>query len=125
MRLAHSYEHQTDESTLNDNAVGRLVALTVPKHKLGLTNRFYLDKSTTINTALFWSDKYFNYKKPPNAAKIDPYFRFDVRLARRIWNDSAEVAFGVTNLTDHFHIEGGEHESQVPRQIYAQFFYKF
>jgi iron complex outermembrane receptor protein len=123
-RLAHSYEHQTDENRFNDSAIGRLVSFTVPKHKLALTNRFYLDNSTTINTALFWSDKYFNYRKA-GRVKIDPYFRFDVRLARRIWNDSAEIAFGVTNLTDHFHIEGGEHENQVPRQFYVQFFYTF
>jgi outer membrane receptor for ferrienterochelin and colicin len=124
-RIAHTYEHQTDESTLNDSAVGKLVAFSVPQHKIALTNRFYLDTSTTINTALFWSDTYYNSKSPSKAAKVDPYFRFDVRLARRIWNDSAEVAFGVTNLTDHFHIEGGEHDNQVPRQIYAQFFYRF
>jgi iron complex outermembrane receptor protein len=125
-RLAHSYEHQTDENRINDSAFGRLVAFSVPQHKLALTNRFYLDNSTTINTALFWSDMYFNSKKPPNGpVKTDPYFRFDVRLARRIWDDSAEIAFGVTNLTDHFHIEGSEHANQVPRQIYAQFFYYF
>jgi iron complex outermembrane receptor protein len=124
-RLAHSYEHQTDENRLNDSSIGRLVVETAPKHKLALTNRFYLDKSTTVNTALFWSDTYFNSKKPPRAGKIDPYFRFDVRLARKIWNDSAEVAFGVTNLNDHFHIEDGVHENQVPRQFYVQFFYNF
>ncbi|MHC4074830.1 MAG: TonB-dependent receptor plug domain-containing protein [Planctomycetota bacterium] len=123
-RLAHSYEHQTDENRFNNSAIGRLVSFTVPKHKLALTNRFYLDNSTTINTALFWSDKYYNFRKA-GRIKIDPYLRFDVRLGKKIWNDSAEIAFGVTNLTDHFHIEGGEHANQVPRQFYIQFFYRF
>ena len=125
IRASHSYEHQTQANQINlqDATRGKLFVYRVPKHKVGLTNRFYLDKSTTLNTQLFWSDTYFDGNTSPD--RIDPYFRFDFRLARRIWNDAAEVAFGVTNLTSHFHDEFGSTTQKVPRQIYFQFFYEF
>ncbi len=125
VRASHSYEHQTQADQLNrqDETHGKLFVFRVPKHKVGLTNRFYLDKSTTLNTQLFWSDTYFDGDTSPD--RIDSYFRFDFRLARRIWNDAAEVAFGVTNLTSHFHDEFGSTTQKVPRQIYFQFFYEF
>ena len=127
VRGFYVYEHQTDENQLNETSTGSVQVWPVPHHKVGLTNRFYLDKSTTLNTQLFWSDTFFNRQTLANRTMVDPYFRFDIRLARRIWNDSAEIAFGVTNLTDHFHYEGSTDTdlSEVPRQIYMQFFYKF
>jgi len=81
--------------------------------------RFYPDDFTSVNTQLFWSDTFFNRTE----ARVKTYFRFDIRLAKRIWNDAAELAFGVTNLTNHFHYEGGNYE--VPRQFYVQLFYEF
>lgn len=119
VRGFHVYEHQTDENKLGDLDIGKISVYSVPKHKTGLTNRFYLDKSTTLNTQLYWYDTYFN----PGAKRVDPYCRFDVRLAKRIWNNSAEVALGFTNLTDHFHNEGAS--AEVARQFYIQFFYEF
>ena len=124
VRGFHVYEHQTDENRLNATNIDVKV-YTVPQHKVGLTNRFYLDDSTTINTQLFWSDAFFDRKAPATRNMIEPYFRFDIRLAKKIWNDSAELAFGVTNLTEHFHYEGSSDLSEVPRQFYFQFFYKF
>lgn len=118
VRGFHVYEHQTNEDCINVSPTN-LHVWTVPKHKFGLINRFYLDDGTTLNTQLFWSDTFFNRTE----ARVETYFRFDIRLAKRIWNDAAELAFGVTNLTDHLHYEGGNYE--VPRQFYVQFFYKF
>ena len=121
VRGFHAYEHQTDEKNLNDSNTGKLSVCTVPKHKLGLTNRFYLDKSTILNTQLYWSDTFFNLNDP--GERVDPYFRFDIRLGKTFWNDNAELAFGIKNLTDQSHSEGGNYE--VPRQVYFQFFYRF
>ncbi len=121
VRGFHAYEHQTDEKNLNNADTGNLSAWTIPKHKVGLTNRFYLDKSTTLNTQLYWSDTFFNNEHP--GERVDPYFRFDMRLGKTLWNDNAELAVGVNNLTDHFHSEGGE--TEVPRLAYLQFFCKF
>ena len=121
IRANHTYEHQTDEAELSDLTHGRITVYTVPHNKVGLTNRFYLDDSTTINTQLFWYDSYYN----PTAGKVDPFFRFDLRLAKRFWNDTAEIAFGATNLTEHLHNEGAGEGADIARLIYVQFFYKF
>lgn len=121
IRGFHAYEHQTDEKNLNDSDTGELSVWTIPKHKVGLTNRFYLDQSTTLNTQLYWSDTFFNDEHP--GERVDPYFKFDIRLGKTFWNDNAELAVGVTDLTDHFHDEGGHNE--LPRQAYFQFFYRF
>ena len=114
-----------DEDKLNDQSVGagKLGIFMAPRHKVTLTNRFYLDDKTTLNTQLFWSDTYIN--RAPTPARVDPYFRLDIRLAKRIWDDNAELAFGVTNLQDGTHFEGSNNGSEVPRIVYFQFFYKF
>ena len=124
VRASHSYEHQTDERDLNFWQTGRLIVYPVPKHKVALTNRFYLDKSTSLNTMLFWSDTFSNAEYRPGNVwyhRINPYFRFDARLSKRFWNDKAEFAVGVMNLTDRSHYEGSSELSEVPRQFYAQF----
>jgi len=122
VRGFHAYEHQTDEKNLNNGATGNLSVWTVPKHKVGLTNRFYLDKSTTLNTRLYWSDTFFNDEHP--GERVDPYFKFDIRLGKTFDDDKAELAFGITDLTDRFHNEGSHH-GEVPRHVYLQFFRKF
>jgi hypothetical protein len=70
---------------------------------------------------LYWSDTFFNNEHP--GERVDPYFRFDIRLGKTFWNDNAELAFGINNLIDQSHSEGGNYE--VPRQFYFQFFYRF
>jgi iron complex outermembrane receptor protein len=123
VKAFHAYEHQTDENRINQIDEGSVQVWTVPNNKLGLTNRFYIDKKTTLNTQLFWSDTFFDRSRPAN--RIDPYFRFDVRLGRQIWDGAAEIAFGVKNLTDQTHYEGSSDLSEVPRQVYFQFFCRF
>jgi len=119
LRASHTYEHQTDEQELSSYSDGYMTVYAVPQHKVALTNRLYLDETTTLNTQFFWYDKYYsaagNY--------VERFGRFDVRLAKKLWDDTAEVAFGVTNLQEHLHNEGVSEE--IPRQFYAQFFYKF
>lgn len=119
VRGFHVYEHQTDEKELGDLDIGKISVYSVPQHKVGLTNRFYLDNSTTLNTQLYWYDTFFD----PGETRVDPFCRFDVRLAKRIWNNNAEIALGFTNLTDHFHDEGAS--AEIARQFYVQFFYEF
>lgn len=125
VRAFHVYEHQTDENRININnaANGKVAVWTVPQHKVGLTNRFYLDDTTTLNTQVFWSDTFFDRSATPN--RIKPYCRLDIRLAKRFLNDNAELAFGVTNLNNPQHYEGSSDLSEVPRIVYFQFFYNF
>ncbi len=122
IRGFHAYEHITKENMLNQQSTGTLIVFTPPQHKVGLTNRFYLDETTTLNTQLYWYDTHFS----PQSNRIDPFFRLDVRLGKKLWNDSAEIAIGATNLTDQTHYEGDRDVTdEIPRIFYFQFFYEF
>lgn len=127
VRGFHTYQHQTKRHQLTNWRTGETGIMLSPKHRVGLTNRFNLDASTTLNTQLYWtdtattSDEYIQGK---------PVWKFDVRLARTLWNNQAEIAIGAMNLFDHYHYEGGSNWNgseyyEVPRLFYAQFFYKF
>jgi len=121
VRGFHVYEHQTDDNRIRANTSNLKVA-SVPSNKAGLTNRFYIDDTTTLNTQLFWSETCAN----KSSTKVPAYTRFDIRLAKRFWNDNAELAFGVSNLQEHMHYEGGTAStSEVPRIAYVQFYYTF
>jgi iron complex outermembrane receptor protein len=122
IRPSYSYIHQTNENRLN-NSDSNLNVYSSPQHQFKMTNRFNLDGKTTLNTQLYWTDKYYNTL----SERVDPYWRLDVHLARRFWNDNAEIAVGVTNLTDHFHSEnsGSSDRSEVPRLFYTQFSLNF
>jgi outer membrane receptor protein involved in Fe transport len=131
MRAFHTYMHQTNRGQLTGWGNDKLEVVLSPQQRAGLTNRFYLDKSTTLNTQLYWTQggatQSLEHIKPTSA-----FYRFDVRLARSFWKDTAEIAVGATNLFDKSHPEGGYDWSganpvltEVPRQLYFQFFYKF
>ncbi len=54
---------------------------------------------------------------------IDPYFRLDLRAEIEFWQDRAALAFGVRNLLDGHHHEGGTlflNDAEVPRMIFAE-----
>ncbi len=106
IRGTHSYEHQTEANCMNA-LPPRLNVPSVPQHTATLTNRFYLDSSTTLNTQLFYKDPYYMQNVNYNAAinKIDDHIRLDVHLARKI-GKNAELAFGIKNLNDSYHYEG-------------------
>lgn len=125
VRATHSFEHQTERDTMNESP-NRLMIDVTPKHKATLMNRFYLNESTTLNTQLYYVDTYYDQNRAStgskNRLKIPPYFRLDARLSKRL-NKNAELAFGITNLTDPYHLE---HDlPNIPRVYYAQLFYKF
>ncbi|MBN1766601.1 MAG: TonB-dependent receptor [Sedimentisphaerales bacterium] len=127
LRGFHAYIHQTDRNKLTNWRTGETGIILSPKHRVGLTNRFYLDKSTTLNTQLYWTDTatpYYEY------IPGDPFWRLDVRLSRRFCNDQAEFAVGATNLLDKYHYEGGYdwgagEYNEAPRQYYMQLSYSF
>lgn len=127
LRGFHTYLHQTDRNNLTNWRTGETGVILSPKHRFGLTNRFELDRQTTLNTQLYWtdtatsSDEYIDGK---------PFWKLDARLARRFWNDKAEVAVGVFNALDHSHAETGYDWAtgdfnEVPRLVYMQFTYTF
>jgi iron complex outermembrane receptor protein len=122
LRATHSYEHQTERDTMNESR-NRLALDVIPEHKVTLTNRFYIDKQTTLNTQLFWVDTYYDQNRAStNRLTIPAYYRFDVRLARQLWKN-AEIAIGGTNVNDSYHLE---HDlDNVPMVLYAQFFGQF
>lgn len=125
VRATHSYEHQTERDTMNESP-NRLMIDVLPKHKVTLMNRFYLDETTTLNTQLFYVDTYYDQNRAStgsmNRLKIPPYFRLDTRLSKKL-NKNTEIAIGTTNLTDPYHPEHNQQE--VPRVFYAQLFCKF
>ena len=131
IRGFHTYMHQTDRNQLTEWGNNKMEIELSPQQRAGLTNRFYLDKSTTLNTQLYWTEGGAT-QSLDHIEKTGPFYRLDVRLARSIWNDTAEIAIGATNLLDKSHPEGGYDWSgpspvltEVPRQLYFQFFYKF
>jgi hypothetical protein len=103
-----------------------------PQQQIGLTNRFNLDKSTTLNTQLYWNNGGATTALW-HEEETKPFWKLDVRLARSIWKDTAEIAIGATNLLAPSHHEGGYDDwhssgatlTDVPRVFYFQFFYKF
>lgn len=127
MKGFYVYRHQTDQDKLTYWETGETGIILGPKHRIGLTNRFKLDETTTLNTQLYWTDTatpYYEY------IEGEPFCRFDVRLAKTFWNDRAEIAVGATNLFDQSHYEGGydwgtSSYVEVPRQFYIQFFCTF
>lgn len=131
IRAFHTYMHQTNRNQLTGWGNDEMEIVLSPQQRAGLTNRFYLDKSTTLNTQLYWTEGGAT-QSFDHIEKTGPFYRFDVRLARSIWNNTAEIAIGATNLFDKSHPEGGYDWSgsspvltEVPRQLYFQFSYKF
>lgn len=127
LRGFHAYQHQTGRNQLTNWRTGETGIILSPAHRVGLTNRFRLDEATTLNTQLYWTDvatPYLEY------IPGKPTWRFDVRLARRIWNDQAEIAVGAMSLFDRNRYEGGYdwgtgRYNEVPRQFYFEFYCKF
>jgi iron complex outermembrane receptor protein len=124
VRTSHSYEHQTEENFMN-SAQCRLKVPSVPKHTVSLTNRFYIDELTTINTQLFYTDAYrlVNTDYYADANKMKRHLRLDLHLARKVFASAGEVAFGVKNANDPYHYEGDS--TKIPTQYYVQFRYQF
>lgn len=129
LRGFHTYMHQTNRNELTNWRTGETGIILSPKHRVGLTNRFKLDDVTTLNTQLYWTD---TATQSLEYIHGEPFWRFDIRLARRIWNDRAEIAIGAMNLLDNAHKEGGYGDwnatpqlTEVPRQFYVQFFCSF
>jgi iron complex outermembrane receptor protein len=122
VRATHSYEHMTDRDTMNESA-NRLALDPIPTHKTTLMNRFYLDKFTTLNTQLFHVSQYYDQNRAStNRLTIPPYWRFDIRLARKVLKN-VELAIGGTNVNDSYHLE---HDlDNVPTILYFQVFAKF
>jgi iron complex outermembrane receptor protein len=135
IRGTHSYEHQTNANCMN-SLPPRLIVPSVPQHTATLTNRFYLDSLTTLNTQLFYKDPYYMENVSYDAAvnKVDDHIRLDVHLARKI-GKNAELAIGVKNLNDTYHYEGngtGKAESagalsynRIAKVYYLQLYYQF
>ena len=129
VRGFHVYTHQTGRNQLTNWRTGETGIILSPKHRVGLTNRFKLDESTTLNTQLYWTD---TATQSLEYIHGEPFWRLDVRLARQL-NDRAEIAIGAINLQDRSHKEGGYGDwpsggpdlTEVPRQFYIQFFCSF
>ena len=123
----YNFLHQDKRDCLTNWTTGKTDIILSPKHRIGLTNRFKVDKSTTLNTQLYWTDV-----ATPNLQELQgrPFWKLDVRLSRRLWNDQAELAVGAKNLFNNHHYEGGydwgaRRNNEVPSQYYIQFSYRF
>ncbi|MBN2560308.1 MAG: TonB-dependent receptor [Phycisphaerae bacterium] len=97
-----------------------------PKNKFMLGTRYDLTDDLHLSSHLFFVDEVNvpNGDLPMLPRREDAYFRFDLRAEHEFWDDRASLAFGVRNLTDAGHFEGGtSHFSsgEVPRMFYAEF----
>jgi iron complex outermembrane receptor protein len=137
VRGFHTYMHQTNRKEFINGSSGELKGpkdeiMLSPQQQTGLTNRIYLDKSTTLNTQLYWNNGGATTALWEQE-ETKPFWKLDVRLAKRFWNNSAELAIGAINLLAPSHHEGGYDDwwpsgailTEVPRLFYLQFFYKF
>ncbi len=64
-----------------------------------------------------------NATYPFAAREIDSYLRLDLRAEYELEEGSSSLAFGVRNLTDRNHPEGGtlfQNDAEVPRMVYAE-----
>jgi len=129
IRGFHTYLHQTNRSELTNWRTGETGIVLSPKHRVGLTNRFYIDKTTTLNTQLYWTD---TATKSLEYIKGKPFWQLDIRLSKTLWHDTAEVAIGATGLLSQSHNETGYGDwdseadlTEVPQTYYFQFFCKF
>jgi iron complex outermembrane receptor protein len=137
VRGFHTYMHQTNRKEFINGSSGELKGakdeiMLSPQQQTGLTNCIYLDKSTTLNTQLYWNNGGATTALW-GQEETKPFWKLDVRLAKRFWNDTAEIAIGAMNLLAPSHREGGYDDwwpsgaipTEVPRLFYLQFFYKF
>lgn len=124
VRASHSYGYQQEEDILNEDA-NSIKVFSIPRHTATLMNRFYLDSGFTINTQIFYTGSHANDRSLGSSKRteIPSFIRFDFRVAKKFWNDAADIAVGANNLTDPLHHEGGNYQKvdiEVPRQYYVQ-----
>jgi len=103
-------------------------AMTPPEHKAMVGVRYSANEDLHLAGHLYYVDEV----KAPRAdfpfvsRSIDDYFRLDLSAQCEFWDDSASISFGVRNLLDNYHPEGGTafmSFAEVPRMAYVEFRY--
>ena len=100
--------------------------MTPPKNKFMLGAHLSPTDDLHLSSRLYYVDavRAPNPANPFVARRVDPYFRLDLNAECEFWNDQASIAFGVHNLLDSNHYEGGTlflNDAEVPRMIYGEF----
>jgi iron complex outermembrane receptor protein len=99
--------------------------ISPPQHKATIGARYDLAADLHLSSYLYFVDATHapNAYFPFLAKGIDPYLRLDLRVEHEFWNDRASIAFGVRNLLDPEHLEGGTlflNQAEAPRMVYVE-----
>ncbi len=96
-----------------------------PKHKAMIGAVYRPNTDWCLSTYLYYVDAVTapNADFPLVGRNIDAYVRWDLRAEREFRDHHASLAFGVRNLTDDNHPEGGTlfiNSGEVPRMVYVE-----
>ncbi len=103
--------------------------MSPPEHKLTLGARYSPNEDVHLSGHLFYVDsvKAPRVDVPSSTRPIDAYWRLDVQASFDLWDDTSSLTFGVRNLLDNLHPEGGTsflNYAEVPRMAYVEFRYE-
>jgi outer membrane receptor protein involved in Fe transport len=97
-----------------------------PKHKFNLWSSFRFKNGFSLDLIAHYVDE-TKWSGLTGDVKVDDYWRYDIRIAQKLFNDKLEVSFTGQNLTDKLHPEtsDGTGTYEVERLLYGQITFRF
>lgn len=102
--------------------------ISPPEHKFMLGARYSPTDDLHLSGHLFYVDRVIapRVEIPSVSRSIDAYWRLDLQASVDFWDETGSLTFGVRNLLDDQHAEGGTtfmNFAEVPRMVYVEFRY--
>ena len=97
-----------------------------PKHKFNLWSSFRFKNGFSLDLIAHYVDD-TKWSGLTGDVKVDDYWRYDIRIAQKLFNDKLELSFTGQNLTDKLHPEtsDGTGTYEVERLLYGQITFRF
>ena len=97
-----------------------------PKHKVNLWSSFRFKNGLSLDLIAHYVDD-TKWSGLTGDVKVDDYWRWDIRIAQKLFNDTLELSFTGQNLTDKLHPEtsDGTGTYEVERLLYGQITFRF
>ena len=97
-----------------------------PKHKFNVWSSFRFENGFSLDLKAHYVDD-TKWSGLTGDVKVDDYWRFDIRIAQKLFNDRLELSFNGQNLTDKLHPEtsDGTGTYEVERLLYGQMTFYF
>jgi iron complex outermembrane receptor protein len=97
-----------------------------PKHKFNLWSSFRFKNGFSLDLIAHYVDD-TKWSGLTGDVKVDDYWRYDIRIAQKLFNDKLELSFSGQNLTDKLHPEtsDGTGTYEVERLLYGQITFRF